>query len=108
MEVIFKGLATATGVTDNDALRLQANQSKAHCHAVVVVGVYLAGFRRAGIDGNTARAVHIFIAADAHLGKLCHNGMDAVTFLKTDMSDAGDGGGCGCKGSDGGQSDSLI
>ena len=105
IKIIFKGFAAAAGIVDHDAFGPQSGQGKTHGHAVVIVGLYSTGTRGAGIDGETVLRL---LTADAHAGQFCADGMDTVTFLKTDMSDPPDTGGTVCKRRNGGQSDGLV
>ena len=51
-KIIFKGLATASGIVNDDAGSTQTDQRKAHCHAMVIVGFYNRGFWSTWINSN--------------------------------------------------------
>ena len=72
---------------------------------MIVIGFYLAGTGRTGVDGKAAVS---FYAADAHSGQLGGYGGNAVTFLITDMADACDDSGVLGKRRDGSQGNGLV
>ena len=82
--------AAASGIVDHDTFGPEPGQGKAHGHAVIIVGRYGAGVRHAGIDSD---AVLCLFAVDAHAGQFRADGMDTVTFLETDVTDACNTGG---------------
>ena len=71
-KVFLKGFPAAAGIIDHNAGRAQPDQRKAHCHAVILVGLHGRGGRHAGIDGD---AVLDLLATDAHSAELGHGSL---------------------------------
>ena len=89
-KIVLESFAAASGIVDHDTFGPEPGQGKAHGHAVIIVGRYGAGVRHAGIDSD---AVLCLFAVDAHAGQFRADGMDTVTFLETDVTDACNTGG---------------
>src|SRR5438309_9364298 len=86
-EKVGEGLRHASGVQDANAGCGEADDGKAHGHAVVVVGFDRGRLRGARMNDET---VALFFCADAKSRELAHHCGDAVGFLLSNEADAGD------------------
>src|SRR6516162_3148820 len=77
-EEVGEGLAHACGVSQADSRHPQRKHAKAHCDAVIAVGLDLRPVQGAGID---LKLVTDLLHAGTAFGQLGTQGFDALAFL---------------------------